>query len=105
MDSQRTGNKPDEPTAFAEFYTAYPRKAARPIAAKAYTKALKRASHEEIMAGLDRAKTVWHRSGTTIEYTPLPSKWLNGDRWNDEDTSSDKPNGLTVEEGYGYGII
>lgn len=63
-----------------DFWDAYPRKVGMGAAKRAWTAALKRATPEEIMAGLYRTGFSVHR-----EFIPHPSTWLNGQRWNDED--------------------
>lgn len=67
-------------TQFEEFWKAYPRKVGHPNAEKAYTKALKRATHEKIMEGLAKNAATW----TDKTYMPHPTTWLNRDGWNDE---------------------
>jgi hypothetical protein len=71
--------KPDEAPGFAEFYAAYPRKEARRKAEQAWRAAIKRATPEDIMAGLARFPFKPER-----QYQPLPASWLNADRWADE---------------------
>jgi len=67
----------NEPSGFAEFYLAYPRKVGRPSAAKAFAKATKRgATLETIMEGLRR-----YRFNSDPEFRPHPATWLNDDRW------------------------
>jgi uncharacterized protein YdaU (DUF1376 family) len=73
-----------EPEGFAEFYLAYPKKVGRGDAAKAYRAARRRASHAEIMEGLDAAQTTWMLMKTTKQYTPNPAKWLRAECWADE---------------------
>lgn len=94
---RRERRKPlGEPQGFAEFYAAYPRHVARPDAAKAFGRALQRATHETIMLGLERAKAAWRRRRTETEHIPHPASWLNSDRWADEDgkpVPPPKPNG------------
>lgn len=89
---RRDRRKPlGEPQGFAEFYAAYPRHIARPDAAKAFAKALQRATHETIMLGLERAKLAWRRRGTDAEHIPYPASWLNNDRWADDDGKPPPP--------------
>lgn len=74
-----------KPDGFARFWEAYPNKVGKPVAAKAYAKALKRISGPDppgvILAGVERAKASrkW-REGIY----PNPATWLNQDRWLDE---------------------
>jgi hypothetical protein len=62
---------------FLEFWEVYPRKVARGDALKAYLKALSRASHAEILAGVKRYKP-------DPKFTKHPATWLNADCWLDE---------------------
>lgn len=67
---------------FDAFYKLYPKKVGNVDAAKAYDKALKRASHEEIMAGAKKYRaSVAH---TEKKYIQAPAAWLNKGRWADE---------------------
>jgi uncharacterized protein YdaU (DUF1376 family) len=62
---------------FLEFWEAYPKKAAKGDALRAYLKALSRASHAEILAGAKRYKP-------DPKFTKHPATWLNADCWLDE---------------------
>lgn len=68
---------------FDEFWKLYPRKLAKKHALIAYNKALQRASHAEIMEGLNRAVPFWLSRGE-MEFVPHATTFLNGDRWQDE---------------------
>ena len=46
--------KPAPPSAFAEFWARYPRKVGKGQARAAHAKALKKASHDDIMFGLSQ---------------------------------------------------
>ena len=65
---------------FAEFWLAYPRKVSKHKATAAYAKARNVASHEDIMAGLDRYK----RNKPDYCDWMHPTTFLNGRRWEDE---------------------
>lgn len=82
---------------FESFWTEYPRKVGKLGAQKAYTKALKSSSHEDIMSGLARALPTW--ATTEIKYIPHPQTWLNQGRWMDEagPPDSDKPRSLKTD--------
>jgi hypothetical protein len=69
----------DEPL-FLAFWGVYPRKVGKGAARKAYRNALRRASPEEILAGVRR----YAASSPDPEYTKHPSTWLNADCWLDE---------------------
>lgn len=83
----RKGKKPSaaEDPCFAEFYAAYPRKAARVDAVKAWGKLkVDEPLFAAIMAGLEVAKRSpdWVKDGGA--FIPYPASWLNGRRWEDE---------------------
>lgn len=69
------------------FWPSYPRKVGKPIALRAYLKAVKRAGGTAaIMAGLQRHLPYWkakEREGDA-DKIPHPSTWLNRDGWNDD---------------------
>lgn len=67
---------------FDEFWMIYPRKVAKGNAQKAWAKAVKRASVEEILAGARRYAEA--RQGQDNQFTAHPASWLNGDRWADD---------------------
>lgn len=73
--------KPDTPE-FEAIWKAYPRKVGKGAARKAWAKARKVASFEEIASGL--AAFVASSTGTEQRFIPHPSTWLNEERWNDE---------------------
>lgn len=64
---------------FYVFWKVYPKKVGRGAALKAHLKALKKASHEEIMLALSR-----HKFPTDKQFIPNPATWLNEERWADE---------------------
>jgi hypothetical protein len=64
---------------FDAFWAAYPRKTGKDGARRAYAKAVKRADHDEIMAGLLR-----YAFPADVHYQPHPATWLNDGRWQDE---------------------
>lgn len=70
---------------FLSFYEAYPKKIAKPSAFKAWRKiAPSNGVVESIMKGLAK----WKQSPDWLkdngQYIPLPAKWLNQRRWEDE---------------------
>ncbi|MFC4107800.1 hypothetical protein ACFOX0_17945 [Micromonospora zhanjiangensis] len=74
----------DTPTADADFdafWSAYPRRAAKRTARKAWDKAITRATPAEITAGAARYRD---RPGRELRFTAHPATWLNGDRWTDD---------------------
>lgn len=75
------GSKP-APTDFDRWYAAYPRKVARGAAEKAFTKARKLASLDDLIAGAERyAQQV---RGVEVRFIAHPATWLNQKRWLDE---------------------
>lgn len=66
---------------FEQFWAAYPRKAAKGQARKAYAGALRKASAEQIAAGARRYAR--SRIGEDERFTKHPATWLNGECWAD----------------------
>lgn len=73
------------PPGFESFWSAYPRKTAKPQAAKAFA----RVKPDERLLGLilaaiavQRKSPQWTKDGG--EFIPHPSTWLNGRRWEDQ---------------------
>lgn len=67
---------------FNEFWAAYPRKVGKGQARKAYAKALRIASHDDIMFGLSQQRP--SMEAKEPQFIPHASTWLNGERWDDE---------------------
>jgi len=67
---------------FREWYAGYPRKVSRGSAARAYAKARKSASLEDLIAGRDRYAV--EVAGRDKELIKHPATWLNGKCWLDE---------------------
>jgi len=63
---------------FEQFWLAYPRKCSKGEARRAFLKARKDVSFEEIMKGL-RNFQFDHRP----KFVPYPASWLNQERWLD----------------------
>jgi len=63
---------------FSEFWEAYPRKLDKGKAERAFRAALKRASFDEIMAGVIAYRDDPKRDPN---YTKYPATWLNSDSW------------------------
>jgi Mn-dependent DtxR family transcriptional regulator len=68
---------------FNEFWKMYPLKKAKGKAQEAYAKALKKATHDEIMAGVRKYSKDPLRDP---KFTAYPATWLNQERWLDEIT-------------------
>lgn len=80
------------PPGFDAFWSAYPRKTAKPQAAKAFARIV----HSEdllpqMLAAIARQRRSpqWTKDGG--EFIPHPSTWLNGRRWEDETESAAEP--------------
>ena len=75
---------------FDQFYRAFPRKVGRGDAERAYSKARKLATPDQLLAGARRYAT--SRAGEDSKYTKHPATWLNSKGWLDEvPTSSGQP--------------
>ena len=66
---------------FSEFWWVYPRRTSKFAARTAYDKALKTATHDEIMDGVRHY--VRERQGEPQKYTKHPATWLNQGCWLD----------------------
>ena len=66
---------------FMDWYLEYPRKASRAVAEKAYIKARKTATAEQLLEGARRYAADPNREQ---EFTKLPATWLNAGSWDDE---------------------
>jgi hypothetical protein len=85
-------------TTFDDFWAAYPRKIGRFKARTAYDRALKVASPEAILAGLERVKRGWATVET--QFIPHASTWLARGGWED---AVDKPITLVLSGYDQYG--
>jgi hypothetical protein len=63
---------------FNQFWAAYPLKKDKRVAFKAFERALKRASIEDIVAGAERYRDDPNREDA---FTKYPQGWLNADAW------------------------
>jgi hypothetical protein len=78
---------------FEEFWSAYPRKIAKPNGRKAWLAAMKRkADPDAVIAAATAHATAWRVAGTEKQWIPHPSTWLNGERYADD--ASDLPAAL-----------
>ena len=66
---------------FAEWWAVYPRRRGKGEAAKAFAKALEKTTFEHLLAMTVRFADDPHRP---TDFTPLPSTWLNQERWDDD---------------------
>lgn len=70
---------------FEKFWSTYPRKQGKAEARKAYVKASKKFGHDLILDGIT-GQLPWFEAQIKQDgdFRPTASKWLNGERWNDE---------------------
>lgn len=70
-------------TGFAEWWSVYPRKVAKPAAEKAYAKAITNGATPDLLLNSLRQQVPdLTRKGK--EFCPHPASWLNAGRWTDE---------------------
>ncbi len=86
---RKRGQVSEFPPGFDAFWSAYPRKQAKPAAAKAFARL--RADDALMARMLDAvaqqaASEQWRRDGG--QFIPLPASWLNGHRWEDAPLSA-----------------
>jgi hypothetical protein len=77
-------DQPDPVDSFADWYARYPRKVGRANAERAYRRALKTASPEQLADGLARYLAEIDRKQTSRDYIKHPATWLNGACWDDQ---------------------
>jgi hypothetical protein len=66
---------------FETWWTAYPRKAGKGAARKAYDRASRTVGHQLLLDGALRFRADPNRDDA---FTPHPATWLNGERWDDD---------------------
>ena len=71
-----------EDSDFTAFWSAYPRKVAKPAALKAWRSAKHRPPLAELLVALDRHKG--SEQWQAARFIPHPATWLNGQRWDDQ---------------------
>lgn len=78
---------------FAAFWAAYPKKAGKADALKAWNKLAPDVVLQEQMGKaleVQKQSQQWRKDGG--QYIPMPSTWLNGRRWEDEVQTQTQPN-------------
>jgi hypothetical protein len=97
---------PVGPDEFIDWYLEYPRKEARAAAERAYTKARKTATAEQLVAGAIRYAQDPNREA---QYTKLPATWLNSGCWEDGPLPArgqqQKPTGSQLRLQAGYELL
>ena len=68
---------------FNQFWNQYPRKQSKQQCQKAFNKLNKHQIHS-VFCALIIHKKYWEIKGTSKEYIPHPSTWINQKRWEDE---------------------
>lgn len=73
-----------EPSRFPDWWAIWGKKKAKGDAEKAYKAALKKISHDDLMA---KTRAYWDHvkaSGTDLQYVPYPATWLRAEQWDDD---------------------
>jgi hypothetical protein len=83
------------PDDFSRFWDAYPRRTEKKAALKAWAKAIREASPEEIISAAAEYAGWVERSGTA--YVKYPATWLNKGCWTDEPAAGQEQ--VTTEHG------
>ena len=82
-----TPSSPAKPSMeFDTFWAAYPRKKGKIAGRKAFDKAIKLTTLEQLLQGIALLKR--ETAGKDPEWTPHPATWLNEGRWDDEPSTS-----------------
>lgn len=76
---------------FEAFWDAYGKKTARADALRAFKKALKKTDAATLIRAAEEHLAWHHRPGNDPKFIPHASKWLNGERWNDERSTRQAP--------------
>jgi hypothetical protein len=83
-----TPSSPAKPSMeFDIFWAAYPKKKGKIAGRKAFDKAIKLATLEQLLQGIELLKR--ETAGKDITFTPHPASWLNDGRWEDEPDKQD----------------
>ena len=80
-----------EPSRFPDWWAIWGKKKAKGDAEKAYKAALKKISHDDLMA---KTRAYWDHvkaSGTDLQYVPYPATWLRAEQWDDDLGPSQAP--------------
>jgi hypothetical protein len=78
--------------AFAEFWTHYPRRIGKAAASKAFAKAAKKHSTDDILFGL--SQQIDTMKSKDQQFIPHAATWLNAERWTDEPEQHNDTNNL-----------
>jgi hypothetical protein len=87
---ENTPSSPAKPSMdFDTFWAAYPRKKGKIAGRKAFDKALKITTLEQLLIGIELLKI--ETAGKEPDFIPHPATWLNDGRWDDEPSKQTKP--------------
>lgn len=78
-------------TEFDDFWMAYPRKEGKGQARTAFKRAVKKVGSTVVLASAVEYRQWCEREGKEQRFIPMPSTWLNGERWTDERVSTLPP--------------
>ena len=70
--------------AFAQFWNAYPNHKDKKRAESAFAKAIRKVDLETMLAAIDAQKRTDGWIKENGRFIPMPSTWLDGERWNDD---------------------
>ena len=76
------------PDLFPEFWDRYPKRVGKAAAQKAYTRAMKKITHDDLMFALSERLPAL--KSKEKQFRPNPATWLNQERWTD-DINADSP--------------
>ena len=89
-ESKKTPSSPATPSMeFDTFWAAYPRKKGKIAGRKAFDKAIKLTTLEQLLIGIELLKI--ETAGKEPEFIPHPATWLNDGRWDDEPAKQSRP--------------
>lgn len=86
-----------EPNRFPDWWSIWGKKKAKGDAEKAYKTALKKISHDDLMA---KTRAYWDHvkaSGTDLQYVPYPATWLRAEQWDDDLTDTPGQQGAVFD--------
>lgn len=75
---------PNQTTDFESFWQSYPRRIGKGSARTAFTRAIKLAPVDEIIAAAKEYAAHCDATGVEKQFIPHASTWLNGERWDDD---------------------
>jgi len=75
---------PNQTADFESFWQSYPRRIGKGAARTAFTRAIKLAPVDEIIAAAKEYTAHCDTTGVEKQFIPHASTWLNGERWDDD---------------------